>query len=178
VAPTTGRRRFLERAIAGAALLAIGGAVAWLRTRGYDVPKERAEKLAVLAPWQLVVVEHAARRICASDGGKPAPPSADEVDVAGFVDAYIARLPEATRTDLLRLLGYLEHLAPAAVGYSSRFTKLAPADQDRVLGGLEASSKDLLRAGFAGLKAAVFMGYYRDPRAWAVAGYEGPWLKR
>jgi hypothetical protein len=90
----------------------------------------------------------------------------------------VARLPDATKTDFLRLLGYLEHVAPAAAGYSSRFTKLAPADQDAVLASLEASSKDVLRAGFAGLKAAVFMGYYGDARTWIVAGYGGPWVRK
>jgi hypothetical protein len=24
------------------------------------------------------------------------------------------------------------------------------------------------------VKAALFMGYYRDPRTWSILGYEGP----
>jgi hypothetical protein len=143
--------------------------------RGYAVPAERAARLVALAPWQLVVVEHAARRIAAPDA---AAPSADEVDAAGFVDAYVAGMPAATRDDFLRLVGYLEHLAPVGEGLSSRFTRLAPDEQDRVLRSLEASSKDLLRAGFAGLKSLVFMGYYRDPRTWSVLGYDGPMVHR
>ena len=171
------RRRFLRRALAGGALLALGGAVAWVRTRGYDVPKEKAAALQAFAPWQLVVMEHAARRIAAPDAEGGAIPSTDEVGVAVFVDGYVAKMPEAVRADFLHLLGYLEHLAPAATGRSSRFTRLVPLEQDAVLAALEASSQDLLRAGFAGLKALVMMGYYRDPRTWRIVGYDGPWVK-
>src|SRR5207253_466670 len=110
--------------------------------------------LVVLEPWQLIVVEHAARRIAAPD--RAGVPSADDVDVASFVDEFVARMDAALRRDFLRLLAYVEHLAPIAVGYSSRFTKLAPADQDAVLAGMESSGQDLLRGGFAGLKSLVF----------------------
>jgi hypothetical protein len=47
-----------------------------------------------------------------------------------------------------------------------------------VLASLEASSSDLLRAGFDGLKSLVFFGYYRDPRAWRLLGYDGPLVRR
>ncbi len=82
------------------------------------------------------------------------------------------------KRDLGRFLGYLEHLAPAAVGLGSRFSRLDAADQDRVLASLESSSSDLLRAGFEGLKSLVFMGYYRDPRTWSILGYDGPMVGR
>jgi hypothetical protein len=162
--------------MAGALLL--GGAVlAVVRTRGYDVPAGRT--LLALSPWRFVVVQHAARRIAATDRpGDPSVPSADDLDVAGFVDSWVLRLPEKVRTDLGRFLAYLEHIAPLAAGHSSRFTRLGPEAQDEVLASLEASSSDLLRAGFEGLKALVFFGYYRDPRAWAIVGYDGPLVAR
>jgi hypothetical protein len=47
-----------------------------------------------------------------------------------------------------------------------------------VLASVEASSSDLLRAGFDGLKSLVFMGYYRDPRTWGILGYDGPLVNR
>lgn len=172
--PKPSRRRVL--AIAGGALVALGAAVAFVRTRGYSVSAERAAKLAALEPWQFVVIEHAARRIAAAD--REGAPTADDVDVAGFVDAYVARMPAPLRRDFLRLLGYVEHLAPVATGRSSRFTRLAAADQDAVLAALEASDQGLLRGGFAGLKSLVFMGYYRDPRTWKILAYEGPFVDR
>ena len=84
----------------------------------------------------------------------------------------------SVRRDLGRFLGYLEHLAPVAVGLGSRFSRLEPEDQDRVLAWIEASSSDLLRAGFEGLKSLVFMGYYRDPRTWSILAYDGPQVGR
>jgi hypothetical protein len=172
----TNRRRFLK--YVGGAILAAGSAVALVRTRGYAVPKERADKLKSLSPWHFVVIEHAARRIAAADVPDPGVPTPDEVDVAGFIDAYVARMPPMLRRDLLRLIAYVEHLAPIAAGYGSRFTRLSASEQDRVLAKLEASDESLLRGGFAGLKALVFMGYYRDPRTWKIVGYDGPWVNR
>ena len=57
---------------------------------------------------------------------------------------------------------------PIGVGYASRFTKLAPDDQDAVLASLESHSNELIRGGFDAVKAALFMGYYRDPRTWSI----------
>ena len=47
-----------------------------------------------------------------------------------------------------------------------------------MLAAIEASSSDLLRAGFDGLKSLVFMGYYRDARTWGILGYDGPLVGR
>jgi hypothetical protein len=170
-----GRRRFLK----GIALtLLVGGsAVAIVRTRGYALPAGRT--LSGLSVWQFVVVQHAARRIAAPDRpGDPSIASADDTDVAGFVDAWVARMQPSVRRDLGRFLGYLEHLAPVAVGMGSRFTRLGPDEQDHVLAAVEASSNDLLRAGFDGIKSLVFMGYYRDPRTWSIMAYDGPTMGR
>ena len=170
------RRRFMKIGIVGGGLVLLGSAVAYFRTRGYDVSKERAAKLAALESWQLVVVEHVARRVAATDRADA--PTADDVDVADFIDGYVAAMPTAMRRDVVRLFGYVEHLAPVAVGYASRFTRLAPHEQDKVLAGMEASDQDLIRGGFAGLKSLVFMGYYRDARTWRILGYEGPMVNR
>jgi hypothetical protein len=161
-----------------AAALVLGGvAVAAIRTRGYVLPIGR--KLVALSPWQFVVVQHAARRIAAADRpNDPAIPSADDVDVAGFVDGWLAKMHEFVRRDLGRFLAYAEHIAPLRVGFASRFTRLRAAEQDTVLSALEASSSPLLRAGFDGLKSLVFMGYYRDARTWAILGYDGPLVGR
>ena len=177
-APTarTSRRRFL--ALAGGALVAASGAVAVVRTRGYAIPAEVLAKLEVLSAWQYVVVQHVARRIAAPDRDDPSIPTPDETDVVGFVDGYVARLPPALKRDLLRALAFVEHLAPLGVGCASRFTRLSPDDQDRVLASLESSDQDLLRGAFDGLKSLVFMGYYRDPRTWRILAYDGPIVGR
>ena len=126
-----------------------------------------------------MVVQHAARRITAADRQEDSSiPSADEVDVVGFVDAWVARVDARLRRDLGRFLAYLEHAAPLACGFGSRFSLLAPFEQDRVLTSVQSSQSDLLRAGFDGIRSLVFMGYYRDARTWRAVGYDGPWVSR
>jgi hypothetical protein len=170
------RRRFLAASV-GAAFIAVGSAFAVVRCRGY-APRRRRD-LVALAVWEAVVIEHAARRIVApDDAGDASVPSADDVDVVGLVDVWVSRLPAHLRRDLGRFLAYLEHVAPLGVGVFSRFTRLAAAEQDRVLGSLEMSSSDLLRAGFDGLRLLVFLGYYRDPRTFGILGYDGPLVGR
>jgi len=169
------RRRLLG--IVGGALVLGASAVAVVRTRGYSVPADR--RLVAFSPWQFIVAQHAARRIVAPDRpGDAAIPAADDLDVAGFVDAWVARMDGRVRRDLGRFLGYLEHAAPIGAGFATRFSRLAPTEQDEVLASLESSSSDLLRAGFDGLRSLVFMGYYRDPTTWAIVGYDGPLVNR
>ncbi len=160
-----------------AAALIVSGVAVRLRTRGYEAPSNR--KLVVLGAWQWGVVRHAARRIAAPDGEATLSlPTADDLDVAGFVDVWLSRMDGRVVRDFGRFLAYLEHFAPLACGLMSRFTHLSASDQDRVLTSLETSRSDLLRAGFEGLKALVLMGYYRDPRTWRVLGYDGPFVGR
>jgi hypothetical protein len=154
------RRKLIRGAIASAAIAALGGAVAFVRSRGYD------------GPWQSVVLRHLARRVCATD--RPDVVTPDEVDVAGFVESYMATMPAKLRRDFERFVRFVEQVAPIAAGFASRFTRLGPKDQDAVLSSLEAHSNELLRGGFDAVKAALFMGYYRDPRTWSVLGYDGP----
>ena len=158
------------------AVLAIGGVAGVLRSGGYDVPP--GQRLVTLSGWQFVVLQHAARRIAAPDRADGSIPSADDLGVAAFVDGWLARMRSDVRRDFGRFLAYVEHLAPLREGYGSRFTKLDAAAQDRVLAATEASSSDLLRAGFDGLKSLVLMGYYRDPRTWGIVGYDGPLVGR
>jgi hypothetical protein len=169
-----GRRRLLRAAVVGGGVAALGTLVGLVRGGGYALP-EGAE-LVALAPWQYLVVRDLARRICAADAAGVV--TSDEAGVAPFVDAYVARMPRALRRDLLRFLGFVEQLAPVGLGMTSRFTRLSAADQDRVLASVEAHRSDLLRGGFDGVKALVFMGYYRDPRTWPLVGYDGPLLGR
>ncbi len=167
------RRRVLEAF--GAALVAGGVGLAFVRSRGY--PPVPGAAPSALDRSRYALVRAVAARVCAPDAAGP--PSADDVDVAGFVDAYVSKMAGPQRGDLLKFLDFIEQLAPAmTLRAASRFTRLSAGDQDRVLAALEASEVDLLRGGFAGLKALVFMGYYRDPRTWSVLGYDGPSLGR
>ncbi len=175
--PAISRRKLL--AGVGGALLGASAVVALLRTSGYDVPDEIAGALTSLEPWEYVLLQHAARRICAPDRpGDRSIPTADDTNVAGFADSYIRTMSADLRSDLKKLIALVEHLAPLPLGYRARFTKLDAVAQDRVLASLESNDVALLRGGFAGLKSLIFMGYYRDPRTWRMLGYDGPRVGR
>lgn len=179
VGPRIERRRLIQAGIAGGLVLGVGSVIGVVRARGYEISAARAAKLVTLSPWQFVTMQHLARRICAPDDPRDKSiPSADAVDVAGFVDGFLANVPSAVRSDLVRFLALIEHVAPFRLGHMARFTRLSERDQDGVLTWLEGASSELLRAGFAGLKSLVFMGYYRDPRTWAMLRYEGPLVAR
>ena len=169
------RRTLLLRAGYGLAIAACGGLVALVRTHGYALPPGATP--VVLGAAEYEILGAIASRICAPDErGKTDAPSVEEVGVVAFADRYIAAMAPAMRRDLLRFLVYIEQLAPLRAGLSSRFTRLSPGEQDRVLGSIEASDEGILRGGFDGLKSLVFMGYYRDARTWPLAGYGGPWI--
>jgi Gluconate 2-dehydrogenase subunit 3 len=173
--PLSSRRRVLK--LGALALLALGGAAGLVRSRGYQVPA--GQRLLTMSAWQFVVVQHAARRIAAPDRKDDVSiPTADDLEVAGFVDEWLARMRPGVRRDFGRFLAYIEHLAPLRNGLASRFTRLDADAQDRVLAATEASSSDLLRAGFDGLKSLVLMAYYRDARTWGIVGYDGPRVGR
>ena len=169
------RRKWLGSLLRGGSIVAAGGALALVRTSGYDVAPHVRTALRALTPWQFVVISAVARRMVAPDRAEGVP-SPDEVGVAEFVDAYLVDMRPQLRRDLLRLLRYLEQLAPVASGFAARFTDLAPRDQDDVLRGLEQSRVSDLRAGFQALKSLVMLGYYRDPRTFSILGYAGPFV--
>jgi hypothetical protein len=169
------RRTLLLRAGYGMAIAACGGLVALVRTHGYELPPGVTP--VVLSAAEYEILGAIAARICAPDDrGASDAPSVAEVGVVAFADRYIAEMHPAMRRDLLRFFMYIEQLAPLRLGLASRFTRLSPGEQDRVLGSIEASDEGILRGGFDGLKSLVFMGYYRDARTWPIAGYGGPWL--
>ena len=168
------RRKWLGSLLIGGTLAAVGGAVALLRTTGYET-LPGAAPLRVLAAWQYAVVRAAARRIVAADRAEGVP-SPDEVGVAEFVDGYLVEMRPSMRRDVFHLLRYIEQLAPIGSGFRRRFTELSPSEQDEVLIALEASRFDQLRAGFQAMKSLVMMGYYRDPRTFPILDYAGPFV--
>ena len=172
-----GRRTIVKAALVGAVTVSLGGLLVRARTSVYAYAPRAP--LRAFSAWHAVVVEAVAARVVAPDRrGDPNIPTPADLDVVGFVDGYVAGLPADLRRDFLRLLAFVEHLAPLRAGLTSRFSGLGPDDQDRVLLSLERSAVPLLARGFDALKSCVFMGYYRHPRAWAIAGYDGPLVGR
>src|ERR1700677_3203135 len=93
------RRQLLRAgALVAAAAIGAGAVLAAVRTRGYAI--EPGRRLVAMSAWQFVVAQQGARRIAApARPGEPTIPPADAVDVAGFFDAWMARLPPRVRRD-------------------------------------------------------------------------------
>lgn len=88
---------------------------------------------------------------------------------ADIIDEALADRPPAVRRQFATFLGVLDW-APA-LRYGRRFQALQPASQDTVLRWFEDCPISLLRKGFWGLKAMVFMGYYGQPETHRLIGY-------
>lgn len=182
VSPTAplGRRRFVRLGVGGAALLGLGGLLAH-ETSGYELAADEAAALYALSPKELLIVRALAARLLRPD--EPAPgeapfPDPTELRVAEAVDELVARLDDANRSDLKRLLHAVEHAVPLTAGFTSRFTRLEGDDQDAVLAAMETSSIGLLRGAFQTLKGLCAMPYYASALAWAPLGYDGPLVGR
>jgi hypothetical protein len=102
-------------------------------------------------------------------------PETTELDAEGLVrffdiiDGALLERPESVRGQFATFLGVLR-LAPA-VRYGRPFEKLGGDRQDAVLHWFEDCPVGLLRKGFWGLKAMVFMGYYGQPETSELVGY-------
>ena len=163
------RRRFLRRTLLGGALLTLGGIVG-RHLSGYHLPPEIAARLRVLSPKEYVILAAACRRLLAPD--EAGAPDIEAIEVVNLIDDYLARVDPAICDDVKALLHVLEH--GTALATLSRFTHLDAADQDAVLDAWQTSRIDLRRRGFAALKSLAMLGYYDDPRTFAILGYGGP----
>lgn len=86
-----------------------------------------------------------------------------------IVDTALQDRDPATRKQIGTFLGVIK-MAPV-VRYGRPFDRLDPQRRDAVLRWFESCPIGLLRQGFWGLKALVFMGYYGRPEARAEIGY-------
>jgi hypothetical protein len=102
-------------------------------------------------------------------------PETADLDQAGrqrffdIVDGALLDRPENVRRQFATFLGVIRK-APV-IRYGKTYEKLVPHCQDAVLRWFEDCPVGLLRKGFWGLKAMVFMGYYGQPETNALVGY-------
>jgi hypothetical protein len=173
-APAATRRGFLRLTGATAAL----GALAQLRVLPLAVtgcaggePSERffdAEQTEILTQLMERVAE---------TGLADAPRVRDTRAVA-TVDALCRGLDPAVTGVLPLALALLEWSPLLFDLRFSRFTRLAPADQDATLRSWMTSRLELRRTGFLGLRNLCLMGWYSQPEVWPLIGYQGPLLRR
>src|SRR6476659_3585799 len=131
------RRGSLRAGVAGSVLLG-GAAIVGRSLSGYHLDESVARRLRSLSPKEYLVMQAVARRVLASDGDDA--PTPDSVDVAGAVDAYIAKLPAAVQRDVRALLQLVEHGSSLFRLSATRFTHMAPAEQDATLADWQRSS--------------------------------------
>lgn len=102
-------------------------------------------------------------------------PETGALDAAGWsrflaiVDDALQERKPSVRRQFAVFLGVLRG-APA-LRYGRRFDALSADRQDAVLRWFEDCPVSLLRKGFWGLKAMVFMGYYGQPETHELIGY-------
>lgn len=98
-------------------------------------------------------------------------PTAREVDVAGFIDRYVAQLP-GNLGKLFQLL--LRSVDWSGVGEGGRFSRLPLDARTRVADAWEQSTLDERRSAFLALKLMVGSGYYEDRRVRSALGIVSP----
>jgi hypothetical protein len=102
-------------------------------------------------------------------------PETTELDAAGLgrffgiIDGALQDRPASVRQQFGTFLGLLRW-APL-VRYGSSLDKLRAERQDAVLRWFEDCPLGLLRKGFWGLKAMIYMGYYGQPETNELVGY-------
>jgi hypothetical protein len=169
------RRRFLRAGLVGAVLLG-GAAVVGRSVSGYHLDDATARRLRILSPKEFLILQAVARRVLAPDAADA--PSADQVEAALAVDAYLAKLPTPMVRDVRALLHLVEHGSSLFRLGGTRFTRLSAAEQDATLTDWSRSSLTVRRRGFQALRTLSFLGYWRDDRTWPLIGYSGPMLPK
>jgi hypothetical protein len=165
------RRRFLKTGVAGASTLALagGGLALWppaLRTPRGELCTLTAAEYSVLA--------------AVSDRVSPAlgagAPGGLALDVAGALDQELAYHDASTVDGVRTLLHALESgFLGALFGERLRpFTRLRPADQDRILVSWRSSDLGVRRTAYKVLRSLTAGAYFASPATWRRIGYPGP----
>lgn len=163
--PGLSRRRLLVRASLGGLALGLGGLTLHQST-GYAGLSDYAP--VALSTKELSVLLAAGEVVLAGLDPDLVPTA------ARWADGYVGRQSTWLRREIKALLHLFEHAPPLLGAGFSRATRLSPEARADYLARWQTSERALLRQGYAGLKSILFMGAYRDPRAWAHCLYGGP----
>lgn len=94
---------------------------------------------------------------------------ASRAEFLALIEGFVDGRPAALRAQLFLFLSVLRWL-PALL-HGARFERLPPEAQDAFLRRVQDAPSALVRKGFWGVKALVFMGYYGRPAAGPSIGY-------
>jgi hypothetical protein len=98
-------------------------------------------------------------------------PSAGDSDAATFAGELVSASPAVNRIGFRVILRMVD-LAPILGGHGKRFTRLAHAQRDQFLRGLDGSRWFLLRTAARLLKTITMMSYYGDRDVLRGMGYD------
>jgi len=168
------RRGVLKTGVFGAALLAVGGPL-FLLSRSGRAPRASRGALLALTPYEHEIFASAAARLVPGDGAADWP-SAEALDVAGKLDALVARLHPRAIKEFRQVLHVFESALTGvvAIGSPQTFTRSSPEDQDRRLQAWRRSRVAVFRSGYQAMKRLAHAIYYASPEIYARVGYPGP----
>jgi hypothetical protein len=170
------RRSLLKKGLVGGVLLAVAGPVALL-SRSTSQARHPSHPLRALTPAEYAIFAAVAARLSPGDDDKAATwPSAESLDVAGKLDALLARLHPAAIKDFRQLLHVFENALTglASAGVPRTFTRSSPSEQDARLEAWRHSRVALFRSGYQAMKRLGHAIYFSSPETYAHFGYPGP----
>jgi hypothetical protein len=147
------RRKFLEAAVAGSALI---GANA----NGEQAPRQAAS--TALDPAQREALRAAMDEIIPPGDGMPSASAAGGLE---YLDR-VCRQEAAIRVDLQQALDALGQMSETS--FHAPFTGISPAQRVEILTRLETQSPEV----FTKLRDLVYESYYTQPDVWKLIGYE------
>jgi hypothetical protein len=174
VLPELSRRVFLSRSLRGAAALAaLPGLTPGCGPGSGTRPAP--PDLQVLTPGEWRVLAAASDAFVPRGGAFPL--GAEDVDLAGRIDRFVAQAEPAVVSGVRGALVVLEWAGPLLAGRLGRFSDLDAEGRTAVLAALP-HRFGLARRVHAGLKQLCLFVFYTTPEAWGALGYDGPWVRR
>jgi len=166
------RRRLIKAGLAGGALLAIAGGVAWFARSVLDKGAPRTLDRDASGIVRAIVPAMLSTALPSQE-----PERASVIDeTVAAVDRAIAGLPPATRAELAQLFALLV-LAPgrrALAGVVSPWAEASANEVDAFLRAWQSSGWSLKRTAYDALHQLVIAAWYANPRSWPTIGYPGP----
>ncbi|MBI4953361.1 MAG: hypothetical protein HY908_15130 [Myxococcales bacterium] len=151
----------LETILVVTLVLALAAGIGWLVGSlflGYPLP---ALEKSALSRREQALVAAAADAFFPPDG--PIPLSGRQAGLLAYFDGYVKHAPAGQRF-LMRLLLAFTEFSPLVFGpRHTRFTRLAPADQLRLLDSASKSRFYFRRVTFLSLRTLMTMGYLSNP---------------
>ena len=132
--------------------------------RGYTTP---TRELNHLRPWSHAFVSLAGDTLFPAGGALP--PSADDVDVVGYLDDWLGRLPRQQRT-LIKLLFLGLEQAPLLAPSLRRFSGLSREERERLFAAWEGSRLYYRRSILAALRTVFSFAYLDHPKVHEALG--------